>query len=202
MKRSVLLIGDSNTKNIVFGSGAGKVGETYPGHRVKAAKIEHIEPAACIGYTNVIIACGTNNLRPENLRSDEDIHHLVNTLHEKISAIKHLCPNSKIFVMPVMPTRIPRMNRHIILFNNLAHSMLRKCFDNVAFPGIYEFLDDKGLLSSALTRNGDDIHLGTRGLAKFVRLFTTLIFQREKSERVHMSSPSSNRNRGPPPAPS
>ena len=61
--RSILLIGDSNTKEVIFGSGTGKVGESFPGKRIKAAKVKDIEPKDCIGYSNIFIMSGTNDLR-------------------------------------------------------------------------------------------------------------------------------------------
>ena len=57
------------------------------------------------------------------------------------------------------------------------------CFKNVHFPGVYSFLDSKGLLSSRLTRDNDDIHLSERGLAQFVRLIKLWIFECEARER-------------------
>jgi alkylated DNA repair dioxygenase AlkB len=38
LQRSTVIQGDSNTKEILFGEGSGKVGASYPGQRVKCAK--------------------------------------------------------------------------------------------------------------------------------------------------------------------
>ncbi|KAL5270293.1 hypothetical protein ACHWQZ_G001137 [Mnemiopsis leidyi] len=61
--RSILLIGDSNTKEVNFGSGSGKVGQSFPGKRIRAAKVKDIDPQECTGYSNIFIMCGTNDLR-------------------------------------------------------------------------------------------------------------------------------------------
>jgi hypothetical protein len=160
--RSILLIGDSNTKEINFGSGTGKVGESFPGRRIKAAKVKDIDPQECIGYSNVFIVCGTNNLRCEYIKSESDIHHVVDELKRKIGSIKQLCPSTKVFIVPVMPSRIPKMNINIRIYNELVDGMLHNCFPEIWFQGLYSFLDMHGQLSSRLCRPNDKIHLNTR----------------------------------------
>ena len=183
-KRSVIIQGDSNTKNIKFGTGIGTIGETYPGTRRKAAKVCDISPESCIGYSNVVLVCGTNDLRVGYVKDDSDIRRLVDLYKSKLQEIKQLSPSCKIFVVPVLPTRNARMNRNIVCFNSMLSDMLNQmCFKDVFFPGVYSFLDSKGLLSSRLTRNNDDIHLGDKGLAQFVRLIKLWIFECEARER-------------------
>ena len=75
------------------------------------------------------------------------------------------------------------MNRNITCFNSMLSDMLSQCFSNVNFPGLYSFLDHKGLLSIKLTRENDDIHLGAKGIAQFVRLMKLWIFECEARER-------------------
>lgn len=48
-KRSTIIIGDSNTKLIQFGSGKGTIGEPFPGARVKDSKVIPIDSRSCIG---------------------------------------------------------------------------------------------------------------------------------------------------------
>jgi alkylated DNA repair dioxygenase AlkB len=183
-KRSVIIQGDSNTKNIKFGTGAGTVGETYPGKRLKASKVSDISPESCIGYSNVVLVCGTNDLRVGSVRDESDIRKVVDLYRTKLYSIKQLAPSSKIFVVPVLPTRNASMNRNITRFNSLLDDMLSHCFKGtVNFPGVYSFLDSKGLLSTRLTRDSDDIHLGERGIAQFVRLVKLWIFECEARER-------------------
>ena len=183
-KRSVIIQGDSNTKNIKFGSGKGFFGETYPGTRLKAAKVRDISPESCIGYSNVVLVCGTNDLRVGYVKNDSDISRIVDTNKSKLQEIIQLSPSCKIFVVPVLPTRNVRMNRNIVCFNSMLCEMLNvMCFKNVFFPGVYSFLDPKGLLSARLTRDNDDIHLSEKGLAQFVRLIKLWIFECEARER-------------------
>ena len=182
-KREIVLIGDSNTRQINFGSGTGKVGSSYPGKRVKAAKICNIDPNVCVGHSDIFLMCGTNDLRCEYIKSESDIHCLVDQLKDKLYEIKQLCPESKIFVIPVLPSRISKMNRNIECYDMLVNQMLLSLFPDIWYEGIYGFLDNQNKLSLRLTRPNDDIHLGTGGISKLVRYIKTCVFSREKYEK-------------------
>ena len=187
-RRSILVIGDSNTREINFGSGTGKVGESFPGRRIKAAKVKDINPQDCIGYSNIFIVCGTNNLRCEYIKTESDIHHVVDELRHKISTIRQLCPSSKVFIVPVIPSRIPKMNVNIRLYNDLVEDLLDSCFPDVWFQGIYSFLDMHGQLSLRLCRSNDKIHLGAKGIAKLVTYIKISVFRREKYDIFNNST--------------
>ena len=184
-RRSIMLMGDSNTKEIKFGEGSGTVGASYPGKREKAARVKDIDPVKCVGYQNIFLHCGTNDLRCTEIISDNQIYELVNTLHGKLALIKQLCPKAKIFVVPVLPSRISAMNRNIMMYNNLAAKMLAKSFPSISFRGVYGFLDNYGLLKSKLTRNNDTIHLGPRGISLYVSLMKQYVFQTVKIEQFN-----------------
>ena len=183
--RSCIIMGDSNTKPIKFGVGTGTLGQSFPGERVKANKVSVIDPKLCIGYSNVILVCGTNDLRVENVQSPGDIHQLVDILHLKIQQIQKLCPKAKIFVTAVLPSRLPKMNNNIMTFNSLVDEMLYSSFNQTVWHlGVGHFLDSKGLLAMKLTRKGDEIHLGELGICKFVRCLKQWVYVRERQERV------------------
>ena len=181
-KRSMVVVGDSNTKEINFGVGSGKVGQSFPGKRIKAAKVKDIDPKECIGYSNIFIMSGTNDLRCENVSCEPDIHRVVKELQEKLVEVKQLCPTAKVFVIPVMPSRIPKMNINITLYNRLVDRMLSLNFPGIWFQGIYSFVDNNGLLSSRLVRQNDKVHLGPKGIAKLMTYMKTCVFRREKQE--------------------
>ncbi len=187
--RSILLIGDSNTKEVMFGSGTGKVGESYPGSRTKASMVKDIDPHKCVGYSNVFIMCGTNDLRSENIKSELDIYLVVEELKNKLGEIKQLCPKAKLFVVPVLPSRIPRMNENITRYNDLVDNMLSECFPGIWFKGMYGFLDHQNLLSVKLARANDNIHLGSKGIAKLVTLIKICVFKREKQDSSMLAHP-------------
>ena len=113
----------------------------------------------------------------------QDIHRIVDELKCKLTTIKQVCPKAKVFVSPVLPSRLPRMNANIVTFNRIVDSMLLMCFPDVWFEGVSSFLDSDGLLSSKMTRGSDKIHLGPRGIAKFVSHVKRCIFQREVKSR-------------------
>jgi NAD/NADP transhydrogenase beta subunit len=71
---------------------------------VKAAKVSDISPESCVGYSNVVLVCGTNDLRVGAVRDDSDICKVVDVYKSKSCMIKKLSPSSKIFVVPVLPT--------------------------------------------------------------------------------------------------
>ena len=181
--RSILLIGDSNTKEVIFGSGTGKVGESFPGKRIKAAKVKDIEPKDCIGYSNIFIMSGTNDLRCGYISDERDIHNIVETLKDKLIQVKQLCPQSKVFCIPVMPSRIPEMNHNISIYNGLVDDMLYNFFPDIWFEGIYSFVDRQGLLDAKLVRPNDKIHLGDKGIARLVRYIKVCVYSREKYEK-------------------
>lgn len=202
-KRSVLIVGDSNTKEIKFGQGIGHVGETYPGTRIKAARIHQINPADCVEHANVVLVCGTNDLRPDEIRLgegetiDTHIFNLFGVLKSKVEQIS-LLSKSKVFVMPVLPTRDPIMNQNIQKFNRLVYTTFLRSSLNISTPGVYSFLDRRGLLDSKLTRDGDSIHLGNVGLCRFVRLIKDCIYRRERMENESLGSKQQwNRSRIP-----
>ncbi|NQZ52268.1 MAG: alpha-ketoglutarate-dependent dioxygenase AlkB [Moritella sp.] len=191
-KRSTIVVGDSNTQEFEFGPGRGKFGESYPGKRVKAGYIDHIKPADCIGYSNIIIACGTNNLRIENIKHISDIDKVFFHLKYKIDQIKVLCKKAKIFIMPVLPTRIPEMNRNIGHYNRLVRGLTDQSNGVLHMPSLRQFCDSQNLLNYKFTRSGDAIHLGSMGVAKFVRHIKECIFTRESFTKLRGVSMSAN----------
>ena len=66
---------------------------------------------------------------------------------------------------------------------NLVDKMLEDCFPEIWFSSVRSFLDSQGLLSVKLSRNGDKIHLGSRGIALYVSLMKLCVFKRIKSRQ-------------------
>ena len=102
---SILLMGDSNTKEVQFGEGSGKVGASYPGKRVKAARVTDIDQLKCVGYQNIFLHCGTNDLRCNEISSETQIYQLVDQLQKKLVLLKQICPKANISVVPKQDTR-------------------------------------------------------------------------------------------------
>ena len=187
-ERSTLLVGDSNTKGVLFGEGRGTMGERYPGKRVKAGRIKDVNPTMCVAYSNIVLMVGTNDLRPEYR---PNVTELARVYTQKISDIVSLNPRARVLVMPVLPTRDAEMNTLVMAFNRLVFrwfSSFKERHPYLNMPCVESFLDNRGLLSSSLTRNASDlIHLGDKGIAKLVRLvkdelYTLIVKQRKVSK--------------------
>ena len=170
----------SHTKDVKFGTGRGTLGEKYPGERIKASVISEIDPAKCAGYANVVLVCGTNDLRPEY---NPDIQALSQSLIEKVKQLRAINPFGKVVIMPVLPTRDQVMNKNVMAFNRLIGEWVTKVRSRdmyLSHPFVSDFLDSQGLLAEKWTRGGDSIHLGTVGLSKFISIIKNSIYLREK----------------------
>ncbi len=65
-------------------------------------------------------------------------------------------------------------------------------FPDAGFPSVHDFLDSKDMLSIKYSRDNDPIHLGGKGVAKFVSIMKCRVYERECMNR---------RNSKPVPAP-
>ena len=120
---STIILGDSNTANIKFGNGIGKLGAWMPGKRVKVGHIEAIPDAKDIGpYRNIVIHTGINsiNCSPRFKKSNKA---LIGNLEAKILDICEVYPRAKIYISLLLPTRQAHLNYRIRDFNNLIMDM-------------------------------------------------------------------------------
>ena len=95
---STYAVGDSNFGKIKFGEGKGYVGKSTPGLKDFAPTVESIEPSKCLSYCNVVIMCGTNNLKKSNV----DVLKTYKTYKGKFEEIRKLNPKCNLFVCPVL----------------------------------------------------------------------------------------------------
>ena len=193
-KNATIILGDSNTKHLKFGSGKQKEKGTFgfhlPGQRVESFHIRDIDPKKCIGYQNVLLHCGINDIRdksPGRLSNDAnplDIDAHFAMLVEKIKEIKLLCPYTSILVSPILPTKNYKLNKRVVQFNSLLFDFVttNDNSDGVRCLDFSEFVDSSsGTLREDLgtwdSENGclnkkDILHLGKSGirlLAKIVK---------------------------------
>ena len=115
--QSTILLGDSNTARINFGSGKGTLGVWMPGKRVAAMFIEHIPDACNIGpYHNIILHTGINNIKnPYNRKSNAA---LISSLRSKCDDIAHTYPKARVFISLLLPTKSTSLNFQVRQFNN------------------------------------------------------------------------------------
>ena len=111
--RSTIILGDSNTKNLKFGEGTGTFGFNMPGEQIYTPLIEDMDPWACVGYNNVILHCGINNIKNHNA----NVQHCADKFINKLEEIKAWCPNSKITINPILPTKSGSLNIKARQFN-------------------------------------------------------------------------------------
>lgn len=199
-KNSLVIIGDSNTKYLKFSQGKGEQGTfgyTIPGKRVVAFHIEDIKPSDCLGYQNVHLHCGTNNMRegspgrkPDDpAPSDVDAH--ADTMIEKVVAINRLCPYTSITISPMLPTKSHRLNTRARQYNRRLFTFqdshpvgkLTKCLN------FNEFVAENGLLNEEYgtwdqrTKSfskKDAIHLGRIGVRRLAALIRQGVLNRNQ----------------------
>ena len=165
---ATVIVGDSNTRYLKFGSGKKTFGDRIPGKRVEAFLIDQIDPHQCEGYRNVFIHCGINNIK----RNGSVVEECVDQLISKLDKIHELCPYSKVTVSPILPTKLPWLNARAMQFNQL---LFRYCNRNPYFGTLdfNSFVGSDGLLASTFGRykdQGDAIHLGSTGIFRLSRM--------------------------------
>ena len=110
------IIGDSNTKDIVFGSDKGKLGLWLPGSRIKASKIKNIPDPFTIGpCRNILLNVGINDVQEDNPKSTRC---LVDQLDSKIKSIMKVYPKTKVSISLLLPTKISYLNFRVNQLNN------------------------------------------------------------------------------------
>ena len=112
----VLLLGDSNTRHI-------KLFNEYDLASLPTFLIQDIDPTRCKGYGRVWIHCGINNLRYNRCTSYSDVKNIFKIFMNKLSAIRNMCPETKIYVSPILPCAIPGLNNRAAWFNSLLFSV-------------------------------------------------------------------------------
>ena len=194
---STVIIGDSNTKHLAFGSGKGTFGNKLPGKCVEAFRIEDIKPEVCIGYQNIVVHVGVNNLkstkRPEMFRDTRDVNVYGKfcEFRDKLDCIRSLCPKAKVIVSPILPTKIGWLNNRALEFNRY----LFEYFDivkQISSLDFNVFLDlENGLLSDEYgcfkNKDTDMIHLGRKGIRKLAVLVRDAVLTSRRNFRDYAS---------------
>ena len=153
-----------------------------PGKRIETFHISDINPSKCIGYQNIVIHCGINDLRdssPGRLPTDPEptnVQAHFSRITEKISEVKNVCPYASIHVSPILPTRNLKLNERVVQFNHLLFDYLANDprGEGVRSLNLSEFVDEKtGVLRDDLrvwdSRAGcynkrDILHIGRAGI--------------------------------------
>ena len=193
--RSTIILGDSNTKNLKFGKGNGTFGFNMPGERLFTPIIEDIDPWTCVGYSNIILHCGINNIKNHNA----NVKHCANKLINKIEEIKAWCPDSKLTLNPILPTKSGLLNTRARQFNMILFDYIaRKQDPLIQKLNFSVFLNEKsGLLKGEYGRfnSYDQIHLGSWGVRLLVKLIKVRVCGSRVDGRPYASVNSMNGGR-------
>ena len=157
-KNSILILGDSNTRHV-------RLSNSYNIHRVPTFLIQDIDPALCKGYSRVWIHCGINNLKYNRCNTYSDVEKIFKTFMNKLGAIRNLCPETKIYVSPILPCAIPGLNDRAAQFNSLLFSVRNIWWSELKFNNFC--CRETGMLARqfrSFKNRGDKIHLGMRGI--------------------------------------
>ena len=184
-RRSTIIIGDSLSKEINFGEGAGTLGRGLPGKYVKASTVHDICPTDCLSYSNVIIQCGINDLRPRPGQADRgvNINAVFNTLKNKVNAISKLKSNINIFICPVLPSRSELYLKRAIMLNNLIRDSIVKQDYRCTFLNVSVMCDSTyrtDLLDVSYSK-GDLVHLNRRGTGRLAAVFKEAVYLKYNS---------------------
>ena len=184
-RNSTCLIGDSNTGPLRFGScKRNTFGELMPGKKFFAPRVEDVDPKSCMGYANVVLLCGINDVRQPEVKTDTDVINVYQQLKSKIRQIQELSPDTRIFVCRLLPTKNLHLNQRVDIFNRAIHfDMLQTCAGVVCVDGFMRFARDHVLaceLSKTVDRHGrqDALHLNNAGARVLASLIKRSIFTR------------------------
>ena len=142
------IIGDSNTQDLVFGEGMGKLGRWMPGSKFKASRIKNIPDPHTIGpCRNMLINVGVNDIQGDNPKSAD----FLSTLYEtKVKSLLAVYPKARIFISLLLPTkdaglnfRINELNKHL---RNIAANI-----GNVQIIEHYNLVNENGFLNQMIT---------------------------------------------------
>ena len=191
-KNAVLVVGDSLTSKLKFGTGKDTFGFTTPGTKEFAGQIEDIDPTYCSAFPNIVIMCGINSIRQDGVGEDE-VRELYTQYKHKIEQIRMLNRNSSIYVCPIIPTKNDKLNKKAIQFNKLIYGdlcMSPSCYV-VTIEGIADLLNGRtNRLCERLSFPGDDLHVnpaGARIIAKHIKRAMFVTNMHRRSARVHTS---------------
>ncbi|KAL5246868.1 hypothetical protein ACHWQZ_G018912 [Mnemiopsis leidyi] len=185
-KNSTCLLGDSNTGLLRFGDDRrGTFGKLMPGRKFWSPRIEDINPVSCMGYANVVLLCGINDIRQASVENENDVAGCYNKLKLKIKQIQCLSPSTKaVFVCRLLPTKDPQLNLKVDKFNRLIFfDLVPSCKNVVYVEGFEKFAHNHVLadeLSKQFDRHGrpDMLHLNRSGARVLAGLIKHSIFLR------------------------
>ena len=126
-----------------------------------------------------------NDLRKECVKSEKNVHNIFRKFVLKIEQIQSIIPHYRIYVSPILPTKLVNINRRAAYFNRfIFNELVSSNFGVTVVNGFDSFLDDEGLLNQNLSKRlnkhqrPDFLHLNWKGSAQLAKLTKNTIFHR------------------------
>ena len=187
--KSTVIIGDSNTNNLRFGEGKGTFGHNIPGRRICAYRIDDINPTDCCGYKHIFIHTGINDIKQDSVTGPTKVTECFKNLLRKVDEIRTLCPKSRLYISPMLPTKDRSLNYRCVYFNKLLFDYVNRSAGKVLTHDFREFCDQYGSLSVNMGRinPNDKLHLGFTGVLKLVKIIRKCVYGkkfRESTQRL------------------
>ena len=176
--QSTVIFGDSNTKYLNFGEEDGTFGKWIVGERIQAQRIQDIPSVENINpYSNIVLHTGINDvLRRDRLPASQ----LVSELESKCKSIHSIYPKTKIFLSPLLPTKLPQLNSKVCQVNEGIVALSKKHHNLVLIDNSI-FAREDACLKLEYGRymdRDDNIHLGKLGIRVFASSIKSYIFGR------------------------
>ncbi len=140
---------------------------------------QRFDPVECCGYKNIFIHCGINDIKHYRVNSSEKILDKFEKLKQTIEHIMTICPDSRVHVSPILPTKSRELNYRVNWFNENLFRFRNHLFDKFTILNFGEFCDEYGCLRRDMGRYrnpGDPLHLGKSGIRTLVKLIRERVY--------------------------
>ena len=194
---STVIIGDSNTGGLKFGKFGtdaptdlnGTFGNAMPGRRVAAFTVDQLDPFKCTGFNNIVVHCGLNSIRGEDVSTDDHVRAVYVDLKTRVHDIISVNKRARVYINTLLPTKNETINKKIKLFNSFISDDLSKSFKDIRIINIHaRFSTVGGFLSASLSREfnsqgeTDELHINAAGLSLLSYLVKGSLFSRKKTQ--------------------
>ena len=164
--KSTLILGDSNTKKLQFGTGLGTFGRGMPGKRLKMSTLQDIpHPDELLSYSNLVLHVGINDLRDDSVNA----MNMINRLRDICSYLSMHKRSLNIILSSILPTKNIGLNHKVYDYNCMLYQLASSL--NIEFLNNYYLAgQDSKLLSRYENSEAvNDVHINNKGTAFFSR---------------------------------
>ena len=194
---STVIVGDSNTGGLKFSnfgrdapdSHNGTFGNAMPGKRVAAFTVDQLDPLMGCGFNNVVVHCGINSIRGNDVVNEDDVRKVYVDFKTKISDMIQLNKRARFYISCLLPTKCHDINKKVKFFNSLVVDDMPLSFKYIRIINHWSrFSSVAGLLTPGLSREfnsrnePDQLHLNDAGLRLFSVAIKNALFLRKKSQ--------------------